>query len=297
MDMKQLRYFVMVAEELSFSRAAERLHISQPPLSQHIKLLEEEIGTQLLHRTRREVKLTDAGAVFLRESRLILGQMRTAVGATVLAAQNDAGILRLGVATSAIFHVLPTFLDLLRQEFPIVEVSVRDMQSQDQVSAVSHGQLDIGLVHRQPDRSKLKRMPIYRENYIAVLPQNHPLADKTDFCLADLTDEAMIALSREHGPAVFDAIVASCYEAGFSPNFKHTARNPLTIFQMVRLGFGVALVPSSYAASAYPGVRFRELPPMTGKVHVEAIWNEKQASPLTLKIVERILPRLITHPN
>ncbi|OZI31544.1 LysR family transcriptional regulator [Bordetella genomosp. 10] len=292
MDMRQLRYFVMVAEELSFSRAAERLHMSQPPLSQHIKLLEDDIGVQLFHRTRREVRLTDAGAVFLRESRLLLGQMKTAVSATVRAAQSDAGVLRLGVATSALFHVLPTFVAMVRESYPGVEISVSDMQSQDQIAAVSHGQLDMGLVHIRPDRSKLMRMPIYREHYMAVLPQGHPLAAKADFTLADLADEPMIALSRESGPTVFDAIVASCYEAGFSPSFKHAARSPLTIFQMVRLGFGVALVPRSYASSAYPGVLFRDLPPTAGQVRMEAIWSEKHASGLTLKIAREVLPRL-----
>lgn len=292
MDMKQLRYFVMVAEELSFSRAAERLHISQPPLSLHIKQLEEELGVMLLSRTRREVKLTDAGAVFLRESRLLLGQMQTAVSATVRAAHSDAGVLRLGVATSALFHVLPKLLSLVRDAFPGVEISISDMQSQDQVSAVSHGMLDIGLVHTRPDRSKLMHVPIYRESYIAVLSETHPLADAPDFMLSDLAEESMIALSREHAPAVFDAIVASCYEAGFSPIFKHTARSPLTIFQMVRLGFGVALVPHSYASSAYPGVRFRDFPHTAGQVRMEAIWSEKHASDLTRKVAQQILPLL-----
>lgn len=292
MDMKHLRYFVMVAEELSFSRAAERLHMSQPPLSLHIKQLEEEIGTRLLNRTRREVKLTDAGTVFLRESRLLLGQMQTAVSATVRAAQSDAGVLRLGVATSALFHVLPTFLSMVQEAFPGVEISINDMQSQDQVSAVGHGLLDIGLVHTRPDRSKLMHAPIFRESYIAVLPEQHPLAQAPAFSLADLAEEPMIALSREHAPAVFDAIVASCYEAGFSPVFKHTARSPLTIFQMVRLGFGVALVPRSYASSSYPGVCFRDLPPTAGQVRMEAIWSEKHASDLTRKIARQILPQL-----
>ncbi len=102
----------------------------------------------------------------------------------------------------------------------------------------------------------------------------------------------MIALSREHAPSVFDAVIASCQQAGFSPLVKHRARNPLTIFQMVRVGFGVALVPRSYAVSAYPGIRFRELPATAGQVQMEAIWSPRSASDLTLKVVERILPRL-----
>lgn len=291
MDMKQLRYFVMVAEELSFSRAAEKLNMSQPPLSQHIKLLEEELGVVLLNRTRREVKLTDAGAVFLRESRLLLGQMRTAVGAAVRAGQSDAGVLRLGVATSALFNVLPRLLAMIKQAYPGVEVSVVDMQSHDQVSAVTHGQMDIGIVHVRPDRSKLMRVPVLREPLAVVLPEGHRLANAA-LTLSDLAEDPMVALARESGPAVFDAIVASCYEAGFSPSFKHTARSPLTIFQMVRLGFGVALVPRSYASSAYPGVCFRELDGTAGQVRMEAIWSDKHASDLTRRIATELLPRL-----
>jgi DNA-binding transcriptional LysR family regulator len=292
MDMRQLRYFVMVAEELSFSRAAERLHISQPPLSQQIKSLEEEMGVLLLARTRREVKLTTAGAVFLRESRLLLDQLRTAVNATVRAAHNDAGVLRLGVATSALFRVLPKFLALLHDHFPGVEVSVSDMQSSDQERAVAQGGLDIGIVHVRPDRMNLMRMRVFGDTLAAVLPATHRLANAPDFGLADLAEEPMVALSREHGPSVFDAVLASCLEAGFNPLVKHTARNPLTIFQMVREGFGVAVVPRAYAESAYPGICFRDLPATEGRVQMEAIWSERVASELTLKIVERILPEL-----
>lgn len=292
MDMRQLRYFVMVAEELSFSRAAERLHISQPPLSQQIKALEEEMGVLLLARTRREVKLTAAGTVFLRESRLLLDQLRTAVNATVRAGHNDAGVLRLGVATSALFRVLPGLLALLRSDFPGVEVSVSDMQSSDQERAVTQGALDIGIVHVRPDRMNLKRLRIFGDTLAAALPEAHPLADAPDFSLAKLADEPMVALSREHGPTVFDAVLGACLQAGFNPQVKHTARNPMTIFQMVRVGFGVAIVPRAYAVSAYPGIRFRDLPDTEGRVQMEAIWSERGASDLTQKIVQRILPQL-----
>lgn len=292
MDMRHLRSFVAVAEELSFSRAAQRLHISQPPLSQHIKALEAEMGVQLFARTKREVKLTDAGLVFLRESRLLLDQLRTAVNATVRTATSDAGSLRVGVATAALFSVMPTFLALMREAFPHVQISVNDMQSQDQVAAVAQGVLDLGIVHVRPDRTKVNHVPIFSEALVAAVPEHHWLASKPDFVLADMANEPMVGLSREHGPAIFDAIVACCHGAGFSPEIQHTARNPLTIFQMVRLGFGVSLVPRAYAQSAFPGVRFRELPATTGSVRMEGIWCERHASALTRKIVATILPRL-----
>lgn len=293
MDLKQLRYFVMVAEQLSFSRAALRLHISQPPLSQQIKSLEEEMGVGLFVRDRRSVRLTDAGMVFLRESRLLLEQFRSAVNATVRASQTNAGSIRLGVATSGLFSVMPGFQALMRSHFPNVELQVSDMQSDDQVRAVSQGALDIGIVHVKPERMSVSRAQVFSESLSVVLPIRHPQADTPELLLAQLADEPMVALSREHAPTVFDAVIASCAAAGFSPVVKHSARNPMTIFQMVRAGFGIALVPRSYAHSAYPGVCFRDVLPAVGRVRLELIWSERHASELALAIVRQLVPLLI----
>lgn len=293
MDMRHLRSFVAVAEELSFSRAAERLHMSQPPLSQHIKSIEDEMGVKLFLRSPREVKLTDAGLVFLQESRVLLDQLRIAINATVRAAQSDSGILRIGVATAALFGVMPQFMTLMRATFPNVNVSVTDMQSQDQLVAVTQGSIDIGIVHVRPDRMKLEHLPIFSESLAVVLPEAHPLTQVPHLRLCALADEPMIAISREHGPAVYDAVVSSCVEAGFRPAFKHIARNPTIIFQMVRLGLGVSVVPRSYAQSTFPGVCFRDLPETTGRVRMEAIWSERRASELTLHVTQQILPLLV----
>lgn len=293
MDLKQLRYFVMVAEELNFSRAATRLHMSQPPLSQQIKALEEEMGVVLLHRNPRGVRLTDAGTVFLRECRLLLDQFRSAVHLTVRASQNNAGTIRLGVATSGLFSVLPTLMELMRADFPHVEVLVRDMQSDDQVRAVAQGALDLGIVHVKPERMNVGRHELFREPLALVLPDDHRHAAGLMPDLNEFAEESMIALSREHAPTVFDAMIVCCSEAGFSPNIRHTARNPFTIFQMVRSGLGIALVPSSYRQGVYPGVVFRNLNGSAGQVRLEVIWSERNASELTQKIVHELLPRLV----
>lgn len=293
MDLRQLRYFVMVAEELSFSRAAIRLHISQPPLSQQIKSLEEDMGVTLFVRDRRSVRLTDAGVVFLRESRLLLDQFRSAVNSTVRASQTNAGSIRLGVATSGLFSVMPRFQELMKASFPNVELLVSDMQSDDQVRAVSQGALDIGIAHVKPERMSVSRTEVFSESLSVVLPVDHPQADRPDLALADLADEPMVALSREHAPTVFDAVIASCAAAGFSPVVKHSARNPMTIFQMVRAGFGIALVPRSYRHSAYPGVCFRDVLPAVGRVRLEVIWSDRHASELTTAIVDKLVPQLI----
>lgn len=292
MDLKQLRYFVMVAEELNFSRAADRLYISQPPLSQQIKALEAEMGVMLLQRNSRGVRLTDAGTVFLRECRMLLDQFRSAVHATVRAGQTDAGTLRLGVATSGLLSVLPTFMELMRRDFPDVEVLLRDLQSDEQARAISQGALDIGIIHVKPERMNVGRMELYGEALALALPAGHRLASGQFPGLAACADEPMIALSREHGPTVFDAFIACCSAAGFSPNIRHTARNPFTILEMVKAGFGVALIPRSYRLSEYPGVVLRDLEGGSGQVRLEVIWGVRNASDLTQKIVRELLPQL-----
>jgi len=288
MDMRQLRYFVTVAEELSFRRAAEKLNISQPPLSQHVKSLEEEMGVQLFQRTRREVRLTPAGQAFLRETRILLDQMRTAVNAAVRAGNDDSGVLRVGVATSALFHLVSVIQRQVAAEFPGVTLSLVDMVSAEQVRAVSLGLLDAGIVHARPERTEVRRQLIHREPLVAVLPSRHPLAQKEGFQLSMLSDEPMVALHREHGPAIYDAIVACCHEAGFSPDIRHMARSPLTIFQMVRLGLGVSIAPASYATTGFAGVVFRELPQSAGQVCMEIIWSEKHATDLTRRVVGHV---------
>ncbi|QHI97449.1 LysR family transcriptional regulator [Xylophilus rhododendri] len=292
MDLKQLRYFVAVAEELNFSRAADRLHISQPPLSQQIKVLEEEMGVQLLARNSRGVRLTDAGAVFLRESRLLLEQFGAAIQATRHASRSNAGTIRLGVATSGLFSVIPGLMAQMRADFPHVELRVRDMQSDEQVLAVAQGALDLGIVHVKPERMNVGRQALYSEPFALVLPADHAGASGPMRPLAHWAEEPMVALSREHAPTVFDAVIACCSAAGFSPDIRHTARNPMTIFQMVRSGFGIALVPRSYRESAYPGVVFRELESSAGQVRLEIIWSERNASELAQKIVRELVPRL-----
>lgn len=289
MDIRQLRYFVTVAEELNFSRAATKLHMSQPPLSQQIKALEEEMGVLLFLRTRREVKLTDAGKVFLRESRSVLAHLQAAVDTTLKTAKGDVGELRLGVATSAVFHVMPEILERLKSQFPHVTVAVTDMGSRDQIRAVLQDKIDIGIIHEQPHRDELASAPLFNEPFSLAIPAGHPLADKADVTLADMREQVFVAFSREYAPALFDSFIAACAQAGFSPAIAHTARHALTIFQMVSLGLGVALVPSSFAQSAVRGVAYRRLDAVTQRVRICAIWNPKNPSDLVGNVVQGIL--------
>lgn len=290
MDLRQLRYFVTVAEELNFSRAAVRLHMSQPPLSHQIKMLEEELGVVLLARNRREVKLTDAGRGFLKDCRALLDQAQAASNRARQIAGGTYGALRVGMATSAIDHVMPTLLQLLRQQHGAAQVVVLDMGSEDQVRALAQDRLDLGFMHASAVTGALVHCPVYRGRFAIVLPQDHPLAAQPELGLRDLAEEPMVTFSREHRSVLFDTLVAACMNAGFSPRLTHVARHPLSLLQMVRCGLGVSVVPLAYAQSAGEGLHVRPLESGPGAMQIDAVWREQNPSPLLHLVTSQVLP-------
>jgi DNA-binding transcriptional LysR family regulator len=289
MDLRQLKYFVTVAEELSFVRAAQRLHMSQPPLSQQIKALEEDLGVQLLVRTRREVKLTDAGRVFLAESRELLEKAQAVAHRTRQAAGGEQATLRVGMATSALFHVLPTLLDLVTARLPGVSMTITDMNSDEQVRSLTVDRLDLGFIHARPDTRGLARCNVVIDTFAVALPASHALAGRAGLALRDLQDEAMVAFSREHAPALFDALIASCQQEGFSPRIAHVARHPASVLQMVQLGLGVSIVPRTYSKHAPAAVVFRSLPSMAARLKIDAIWRDGNPAPGLRRVIDEVL--------
>jgi DNA-binding transcriptional LysR family regulator len=289
MDLRQLRYFVTVAEELSFSRAALRLHMSQPPLSHQIKMLEEELGVLLLARNRREVRLTDAGRVFLRDSRALLDQAQVATNRAKQVARGHSGSLRIGWATLTIDRVMPGFLARLRDALGNVQVIATEMWSDEQVRALAQDKLDLGFVHSRVAARTLMRMPMHAEGFAIVLAANHALAARRSLGLHDLAEEPMVTFSREHRSALFDMLVAACMNAGFSPRLVHVARHPLSMIQMVRHGLGVAVVPASYADAAGEGTVVFSLPQSDGRLQIDAVWRADHRSELLQQVIDRVL--------
>lgn len=289
LEITHLRYFVAVAEELSFSRAATRLHMSQPPLSQRIKALEDELGVQLLARNRRDVQLTEAGKIFLNESRYILDYLGHAVGATVKAGTRDAGGLKIGFVTSALFHLLPLIKARLAARFPDVQMIVHDLSSKDQVEALLQERLDIGVIHSCPTIAGLNKFPIYSEPFALAIPQGHELASRSSIEAADLEKYPLIGFSRETSPSLHDAQMACCLAKGFRPNLAHLARTPLAIFQLIKLGMGISLVPKAYSRTTYPGVAFKDLEDSAGHLHLYVVWKEKMKSSLTRKVIDEVM--------
>ena len=196
MELRHLRYFVTVAEELHFGRAAKRLHMAQPPLSQQIRQLEEQLGIALFHRTSHHVALTEAGAVFLNEVRRLLAQLEESCRTVQCVGRGEVGSLRLGFIDSAVYDVLPILLQAYHARFPDVEVVLRQRASWEQIDDIQQQQLDLGIVRPPVPQASLETLTIRQEPFVVVLPRGHSLVEQQQIPLAALAQEPFVFFSR-----------------------------------------------------------------------------------------------------
>jgi DNA-binding transcriptional LysR family regulator len=269
MELRQLRYFVAVAEELHFRRAAERLHISQPPLSQQIRALEEELGFALLIRTRRRVELTPAGNAFLRDARALLAELEGAIATARRIDAGQTGRLRISFVGSALFAIVPRMVERFRRSRPGVEIELRERPTVDQLRAIRAGSADVGLV-RPPieDDGALRIETVLRERTVAALPAGHRLAALSRVPLRRLAAEPLVLFPREQAPGFHDLLVDSLAGAGTMPRVIQYAPEMLTIIGLVAAGTGVSLVPESVNRLALDGVTYR---PVSGAPRSELV--------------------------
>ncbi|KGS00924.1 LysR family transcriptional regulator [Burkholderia sp. ABCPW 111] len=244
MDLKQLRYFVAVAEELHFGRAAKRLFISQPALSFDIRKFEDELGVQLFARTSKSVALTNAGEVLLGEARRLLLQAQEARRLTIRSASGLAGRLRIGFVNSMLYRGLPPAVRRFEADYPNVEVVLKEMNTHEQVQAILRAQIDVGYAHWGTFPPEIDADTIFSEPFLCCLPASHRLARRKRIDLATLAHEPFILFPRDAAPHYHDLIIAQCVSAGFSPQIRHEARLWQTVLTMVEFEMGVALVPS-----------------------------------------------------
>lgn len=262
MDVRQLRYFMAVAEELHFGRAAKRLNMSQPPLSQQIRALEEGLGVRLFTRTSRSVSLTDAGQAMAAQAGDILSRMER-LGAAVQDAQCGlSGRLAIGFVRPAMEGTLPKAIREFRHERPNVVLELREMMTPDQLDALRAGALRVGFVRLfGHDLSGLVAELFMREPYVLAMPRGHALSRMRRVALAQLAGEDMIFHPRHLMPGLHDALVDCCVRAGFRPAIVQEARAKQTAIALVAAGLGLAFVPQSSTVSRRPDVVFRPLEP------------------------------------
>jgi len=261
MEFRHLHYFLAVAEELHFGRAAKRLNISQPPLSFQIRQLEEEISVRLFNRTKRRVELTAAGAVFLTEARRILDLSADAVRKTVRSDRGEIGQLTVGFIGSANYSVLPQVIREFRKRFPAVELSLTEMNTSQQLEALRGGRIQAGFMRppRGVEEAGVSVEPVFREPLLAAMPGNHPLRRESALPLRRLAKEPFIMIPRQRGPGFFDHIITLCQREGFSPHIVLEAPQFHTIIGLVAAGIGISILPASMQRSHIRGVVFRSL--------------------------------------
>ena len=260
MELRQLRYFIAIAEEGSFSRAAHRLHVSQPPLSTQIKSLETELGVRLLERTPRGVTLSGAGAAFLEEARAVLARLDVARQQALRAARGELGVLSVGFVSIADYGVLPPALQSFRARFPAVEVQLHELTSDAQVPLLRAGRLDLGIALAPVDAPDLEFERLLREELVLAAPAAHPAArDAGAIDLRALSKESFIVPPRDIAPGLYDLTISYCRSFGFAPRITQQARQMQTVIGLVSSGMGFALVPASVRNLRRAGVRYRRL--------------------------------------
>lgn len=242
MELRLLRYFVVVAEELHFGRAAKRLHLSQPALSKQIVVLERELGVSLLLRTKRVVQLTVAGQVFLEQVKQLLTQAENSIQLTKRTARGEVGQLTISFTSTATYTVLPKLLRQFRARCPKVELNLQELSTEAQVAALNERKIDLAFLHPPIDERGLELHPVLEEQFLVVLPQNHPLLNYTTIPVAALANEAFIIHPRQEGPTLYDGFIQLCQQFGVQPNIVKESISLQTRVCLVAAGIGITFV-------------------------------------------------------
>ncbi|NYT37242.1 LysR family transcriptional regulator [Allopusillimonas soli] len=254
-DTRLLRYFVAVAEELSFSRAAQRLHISQPPLSYAIRQLEDSLGAQLLVRTSRQVALTPAGRALYTEAVFLLRRNADLHSLVTRIHEGLQGQLKIGFVGTMLYRRLPTVLAQCRQQYPGVEHVLFELNSAEQIDLLARGGLDIGFIHANPVPEAVGCVELMREPFSICLPARHRLASRTRLDLSELAKEDFVFFSRAFSPVYYETLLALCVHAGFLPKVKYESRHWLSVASLVSQEMGVSIVPSCLSHSGLANIR------------------------------------------
>jgi DNA-binding transcriptional LysR family regulator len=280
MDLRHLRYFLAVAEELHFGRAAQRLHMAQPPLSQQIRHLEEEIGYPLFVRSSRSVKLTPAGRSLVERARRTLHKVDEDLEAVRSVARGEVGEINVGFVGSAMLSKLPAILGEYRRLYSRVQLRLNESHTSQLLDAVRDGSVDVALAR---DAGRVEDVHVERvmmEPFMAVVPRSHPLARLKSIPIARLKDEPFVFFPRSAGSFAWENTMKLCEQAGFRPNIVQEAPQWLTVVRLVGAGLGVTIFPASVEQILSPDVVCRKLSPYSGETSIDLVYRLDNASPL-----------------
>ncbi|MDB6144093.1 MAG: LysR family transcriptional regulator [Pseudomonas sp.] len=296
MELRHLRYFIAVAEELHFGKAALALGISQPPLSQQIQALEHELGARLFERTNRRVELSEAGRLFLDEARLVLAQVDKAADVARRAQLGQLGELKIGFTASAPFtSSIPQAIYAFRQAFPAVHLALQEMSSKEVAEALVDGSVQVGIMRPLPLPESLVAVELFREPLVAIIRAEHPLAAGSEkgLHLSQLAAEPFVFFPRTYGSGLYAQLLSLARQAGFSPLITQEAGEAMTIIGLVAAGLGVTVLPASYQRMRIDGVVYRTLLDEEANTAVWLVQRENQHSPMAKAFVALLTKRAV----
>jgi DNA-binding transcriptional LysR family regulator len=291
MELRHLRYFVGVAEELSFTRAAQKLRVAQPALSRQIRQLEDEVGVTLLLRNRRGVRITEAGRAFLTEAQALLAQSEHAIRTAQQAEQKLERPFNVGFVWGLFHSLVPPLLENLRPRFPHCPVNLLDMTATLQAEELFERRLDAGFIGfaHEADTAGLLKRKVADCRFVAVLPQNHPAARKTRVPLSLLARDFFFTISDKTYPGAARFIAAACEHAGLTPKILQAADRGFTILGLVASNRGVAILPESLRALPHPGIVFRPLADFP-QSELFLAWHRSNRSPILQGLLDLLPP-------
>lgn len=288
MEFRHLRYFLALAEELHYGRAARRLAISQPPLSLNIQQLEASVGAKLFVRNSKEVRLTAAGKAFEPAARALLDSAREAALRARDVDRGLAGQLRLGFVGAMLYRGLPQMLRSFQAEHPAMRLVLRELNSADQLLELAHGQLDVGFVHTARMPAEMSRLLFTSERFVACLPADHADADAASLPVRRLRDAPFVLFARSVSPDYYERVLSICTDAGFRPEICHEVRHWLSVVSLVSQGLGVALVPEALRHAGIGNVRFVPLEEAATQSQSWCVWMAADEGALTRGFIERV---------
>ncbi len=280
LELRHFNYFIAVAEELHYRKAAERLFISQPGLSRQIKQMEEILEAQLFIRNKKKVSLTPAGSYLKGEVEFILNHLELTKKQLKLIKEGSSGALRIGFLGSAMQKVVPNLLVRLRDRFPNIETSLDELSNHAQVNAVLKDKLDLGFVRLARVPKELAIKPVFEDSFSVVLPKNHVLSQSSFKGMKQLKDESFILFSQDYSPLYFDKVMSICEDAGFTPKVSHRSVHAQTIFTLVENNLGIAIIPTSLQNGFDLNVKFIELKKIKQRAQLSVIWKKDNRNPV-----------------
>ena len=286
MELRHLRYAVAVADALSFTRAAARLHIAQPPLTQQIRALERELGVEVFSRTTRKVELTASGRVFIRHARQVLESVEEMTVATQRVHRGEVGRIAIGFLSSIAFDYFPRVMREFRNRYPEVKVELRELKHLALLDALRSEALDLVFIRNFFDDPDIRRRTVLREHFLAAVPSNHRLAGRAWIDTTELRGEPFVSVMRRSPPSVYGHTIAICERAGFQPNVVQEANDIQSCVGLVSAGIGISIVPDTIRTLAIPGVSYSRLRGARDKMEIVLAWRSADRNEVIHRFVE-----------